>query len=65
MEDETGDVQLIVWPHVFARCGRGLGRRVILATGEVSRYDGTTNLIVTDVRPVNTGVAMPASHDWR
>ena len=65
VEDETGDVQLIVWPHVFARCGRVLGSRVVLATGEVSRYDGTTNITVTDVRAVNTGVSMPASHDWR
>ena len=65
VEDETGDVQLIVWPQVFARCGRALGSRVILATGEVSRYDGTTNIIVTAVRAVPTGVALPPSHDWR
>ena len=45
VEDETGDVQLIVWPHVFARCGWTLGSRVILASGVVSRYDGTANII--------------------
>ena len=25
IEDETGDVQLILWPKVFARCRRGVG----------------------------------------
>ena len=60
VEDETGDVQLIVWPHVFARSGRTLGSRVILASGTVSRYDGTANIIVSDVRPVQTGVVHAA-----
>ena len=65
VEDETGDVQLIVWPQVFARSGRTLGSRVVLASGVVSRYDGTATIIVSDVRPVQTGVAMPPAHDWR
>ena len=42
IEDETGDVQLILWPRVFARCRRVLGNQVILAKGRVSRWDGTT-----------------------
>ena len=31
IEDETGDVQLIVWPRVFARYKRELGNSVLLA----------------------------------
>ena len=31
IEDETGDVQLIVWPRVFERYKRELGNRVLLA----------------------------------
>ena len=65
VEDETGDVQLILWPPVFARCRRSLGSRVVLASGAVSRHDGTTNVIVSHIRAVNTGVPMPPSHDWR
>ena len=42
IEDETGDVQLILWPKVFARCRRTLGNQVILAKRRVSRWDGTT-----------------------
>ena len=37
IEDETGDVQLILWPKVFAQRRRALGNQVILARGRVSR----------------------------
>ena len=65
IEDETGDVQIIIWPRVFARCRRDLGSQVVEVRGEVSRWDGTTNVIVSDLRAVQTGVSMPPSHDWR
>ena len=38
IEDETGDVQLILWPKVFARYRRALGNQVILVRGKVSRW---------------------------
>ena len=63
IEDETGDVQLILWPRVFARCHRALGNQVILARGRVSRWDGTTNVIVSGVGRIGTKVTMPAAHD--
>ena len=65
IEDETGDVQLILWPHVFARHRRELGSRVLLVRGVVSRWDGTTNVIVSHVRPIDAHAPMPAAHDWR
>ena len=64
VEDETGDVQLILWPRVFARCRRVLGNQVILARGRVSRWDGTTNVVVSEVRAVLSGIPMPTAHDW-
>ena len=64
IEDEVGSVQLILWPRVFARHRRALGSQVILATGVVSRWDGTTNVIVSAVRALDASVSMPASHDW-
>ena len=33
IEDETGGVQLILWPKVFARYRRVLGNQVIMAKG--------------------------------
>ena len=65
VEDETGDVQLIIWPKVFYQYRRALGNQVILAKGRVSRWDGTTNVIVSEVRAVLSGMPMPAAHDWR
>ena len=64
IEDGTGDVQLILWPRVFARCRRVLGNQVILAKGRVSRWDGTTNVIVSGMERVGARVSMPAAHDW-
>ncbi len=64
IEDETGDVQLILWPQVFDRCRRKLRSRVIQARGAVSRWDGTTSIVVSDVETIDTRVPMPAAHDW-
>ncbi len=65
IEDETGDVQIILWPDVFARSRRELGSNVVEVTGVVSRWDGTTNVIVSGLRAVRSNVAMPPAHDWR
>ena len=64
IEDETGDVQLIVWPRVFARYKRELGNHVLLAGGVVSRHDGTTNVTLSSVKTLDVGTRMPAAHDW-
>ena len=64
IEDETGDVQLILWPKVFARCRRVRGNQVILARGRVPPWDGTTNVIVSGVERIGGRVAMPTAHDW-
>ena len=64
IEDETGDVQLIVWPRVFARYKRELGNHVLLAKGVVSRHDGTTNVTLSSVRTLDVGARMPDAHDW-
>ena len=64
IEDETGDIQVIVWRDLIARRRRELRSQVIEVTGRVSRWDGTTNIIATDLRDIRTDVAMPPSHDW-
>ena len=64
IEDETGDVQLIVWPRVFARYKRELENHVLLARGVVSRHDGTTNVTMSSVRTLDVGARMPDAHDW-
>ena len=65
IEDETGDLQLIIWPPVFARCRRQLQSRVVLAKGTVSRWDGAATVIVSDLRAIDPRIPMPEAHDWR
>ena len=65
IEDETGDVQVIIRHDLFARRHRELGSQVVEVTGRVSRWDRTTNVIAADLRAVPSGVPMPPSHDWR
>ena len=65
IEDETGDAQVILWPQVFQRSRKQLSSHVLLARGMVSRWDGTANVIASDVRGIHSRVPMPAAHDWR
>ena len=50
IEDETGDVQVVVGRDLFARRRGELGSQVVEVGGRVSRWDGTTNVIATDLR---------------
>ena len=65
IEDETGDAQVILWPYVFDRNRKQLGSHVLLVKGVVSRWDGTANVIASEVRGIHPRVPMPAAHDWR
>ena len=64
IEDEVGDVQLIIWPKIFAKFKRSLGNAAIQATGKISRWDGTTNVIVSHITAIQVPAEMPKSHDW-
>ena len=65
IEDEVGDIQLILWSKVFAQYRRVLRNRVILVKGVVSRWDGTTNVIASEIHAIPIDVPMPPAHDWR
>ena len=64
IEDETGDAQVILWPTVFHRSRSQLDSHVLLVRGTVSRWDGTANVVASEVRGIHPRVAMPAAHDW-
>ncbi len=65
IEDETGDAQVVLWPDVHKRFRRELRSQVVLIAGEISRWDGTSNTIVSEVRALRSGVRMPEAHNWR
>jgi error-prone DNA polymerase len=64
IEDETGDLQLILWPKVFARHRKEMNCHVVKVTGTISRWDGTANLAVSQVEGIPVPVEMPGAHDW-
>ena len=64
IEDESGAVQCVLGPRVFARCRHALRGPVLLVTGTVARWDGTTTLAMARVESVPASVPMPQAHDW-
>ncbi len=64
IEDEHGDQQVTLWADVAERCRRQLRSQVVLVKGVVSRYDGTPNVIVSDLKAIDTRARMPEAHDW-
>lgn len=64
IEDEHFYTQLILWPDVFQRYRNELKSHVIKASGQVSRWDGTANVIVSKVEPIEVPSPLPEAHDW-
>ena len=44
---------------------RGSPRTLLVAHGTVSRWDGTTNVIVSRLERLGTRAPLPSAHDWR
>ena len=65
IEDEFSDVELILWPQTFNIFKRKLREPLFIAHGEISRWDGTTNVIVRDIEIIKTVADLPLGHDWR
>ena len=53
LEDETGMVNVTLWPDTWARL-RGVVRRhaLLLVDGELQRESSVVNVVATDVRPL-------------
>ena len=64
IEDETGNVQAITSPKVFARCRRALSNSLIIISGRINRWDGTTNITTERIEAIGGDVPLPSSHDW-
>ena len=65
IEDETRDVQLIIWPHVLNKFRRIIREPLVVIRGRISRWNGTTNIVVAHMRSIGTNVDLPSVHDWR
>ncbi len=64
LEDEFGHIPCVVWPQIYRRYRARIKESVLLARGNVSRRDGTMNVVVQHVEAVRTTGQTPRSKDW-
>ena len=64
LEDETGMVNVTMWPNVWARL-RGVVRRhaLLLVDGDLQRESKVVNVIARDVRPLIEAAANSGAPD--
>ena len=64
LEDEFGHTPLVVWPQVYEKYRLVLREAVLVVRGEVSRREGTMNVLVKHVESANSPKYLPKSKDW-
>lgn len=64
LEDEFGHSPLIIWPAVYERLKLIIKEPLLLATGTVSRREGTMNIVVETITPIPESVPGLHSKDW-
>ena len=65
LEDECGHIPLVVWPQVFARYRLVLREPVLIMRGEVSRRDGTMNIVAKHVEKTGGARYLPKAKSWQ
>ena len=64
LEDEFGHIPLVVWPATFARHRLALKEPVLKVRGQVSRREGTLNIVVSHAEPIEGPQKVPKAKDW-
>ena len=64
LEDEFGHTPLVVWPQTYEKYRLVLREPVLVVRGEVSRRDGTMNVLVKHVESANSPKYLPKSKNW-
>jgi len=64
LEDEFGLSPLIIWPTVYQRFKLQIKEPLLLATGTISRREGTMNIVVETIRPISESIPQYHSRDW-
>ena len=64
VEDESSDIQLILWSDIHKKYIRVLEDPIILATGKISRHDGTTSVVVSRLETLEPKIGLPSAHNW-
>ena len=64
LEDEFGHSPLIIWPTVYQRFKLDIKEPLLLATGTISRREGTMNIVVETIKPIPESIPQHHSRDW-
>jgi len=64
LEDEFGHSPLIIWPAVYQRFKLDIKEPLLLATGTISRREGTMNIVVETIKPIPESIPEFHSKDW-
>ncbi len=65
LEDEFGHIPLVVWPSEFAKYRQLIREPMLIIRGEVSRRDGTMNIVAKHVEPMPSMENLPKAKNWQ
>ena len=64
LEDEFGRVPIVVWPKTYDEYRFVLREPVLEVHGEVSRRDGTMNVVLKHAEPIDVKGPLPKARNW-
>jgi error-prone DNA polymerase len=64
LEDEFGHAPLVIWPGEWDRLKRIAKAPLLIAHGVVSHREGTINIVVDQLRPIDSNTPVLKSKDW-
>ena len=65
LEDEFGHIPLVVWPKVYERYRMVLREPVLIVRGEISRRDGTMNIVAKHAEATTGPRYLPKAKNWQ
>ena len=65
LEDEYGHIPLVVWPTALAKYRQLIREPMLIIRGEVSRRDGTMNIVAKHIEPMPSIENLPKSKNWQ
>ncbi len=65
LEDEYGHIPLILWHDVYEKHHQVAKEALLIASGQISRRDGTLNVVVSRLRKVRIAAPNVRAKEWR
>jgi error-prone DNA polymerase len=65
LEDEFGHIPLMVFPQIYESQENKFKSPFLIIKGNLTRREGTCNVVVNEVQPFNALEKIPQSKDWR